>query len=169
MTTFYREVTSTETQRPSKRATMSHRPRSSPTAHLADRYYERLVFSRDQLSSLFGRREEGAERGPVQRASLDRNKELAVRQMFQLGMFVQRAGHGRNTHRSRAPRSGKSERLRPSYADGIMVHADCYLVINGKEGHPISMSASLETQRSIYDMEPLSAGSTTSRENPQHE
>jgi hypothetical protein len=69
---------------------MSHRPRSSPTAHLADRYYERLVFSRDQLSSLFGRREEGAERGPVQRASLDRNKELAVRQMFQLGMFVQR-------------------------------------------------------------------------------
>jgi hypothetical protein len=50
-----------------------------------------------------------------------------------------------------------------------MVHADCYLVINGKEGHPISMSASLETQRSIYDMEPLSAGSTTSRENPQHE
>ena len=62
----------------------------SPTAHLADRYYERLIFSRDQLSSLFGRREEGAERGPVQKALLGRYKELNVRQMFHLGMFVQR-------------------------------------------------------------------------------
>jgi hypothetical protein len=34
----------------------------SPTAHLADCCYERLIFSRDQLSSLFGREEEGAER-----------------------------------------------------------------------------------------------------------
>ena len=134
---------------------MSHRPRSSPTAHLADRYYERLVFSRDQLSSLFGRIEEGAERGPVQRASLDRNKELAVRQMFQLGIFVQRGMAVIPTGREHQ-RVGNQKDFDP-YADGIMVHADCHLVINGKEGH------------SVHDMEPLSAGSTTLREIPQHE
>jgi hypothetical protein len=34
-------------------------------------------------------------------------------------------------------------------ADGVMVHADCYLVINGKEGHSIHASYFGDAEREI--------------------
>jgi hypothetical protein len=140
----------------------------SPYAHLADRYYERLIFSRDQLSSLFGRREEGAERGPVQRVLLDRYKELTAREMFKLGMFVQRGMTVMPTGKEYEGVGNQKDF--DSNANGIMIHADCYLVITtGKEGTWSTPASSLETQRSICNMGPLSAGSTTSKENTQHE
>jgi hypothetical protein len=63
----------------------------SPYAHLAAQYYERMIFARHELSSLFLREEEGAGRGPVQRATLGRDNYPALthRQMFEAGMFLQ--------------------------------------------------------------------------------
>jgi hypothetical protein len=50
-----------------------------------------MIYARDELRTLFRREEEGAERGPVQRATLGRDKfpELTHRQMFEQGMFLQ--------------------------------------------------------------------------------
>jgi hypothetical protein len=63
----------------------------SPCAHLAARYYERMIYARHDLRSVFYRREEGAERGPVQRAALGRDNFPALihQQMFEAGMFLQ--------------------------------------------------------------------------------
>ena len=59
--------------------------------------------------------------------------------MFGLGMFVQRGMTVIPTGREYQGRVGNRKDFDP-YADGIMVHADCYLVINGKEGHSIHAS-----------------------------
>jgi hypothetical protein len=63
----------------------------SPYAQLAALYYERMIFARHELSSLFQRGEDGAGRLPVQMATLGRDNfaELTRRQMFEAGMFIQ--------------------------------------------------------------------------------
>jgi hypothetical protein len=109
----------------------------SPTAHLADLCYRRLIISRHQVSSLFRREEEGAERSAVQRVHLGRTRfpEYSVQQMFEAGNeYLAVAPTGNEYHGV-----GNQKDFDPN-ADGIMVHADCYLVINGKEGHSIHAS-----------------------------
>jgi hypothetical protein len=104
---------------------------------------------------VFYRREEGAERGPVQRATLGRDNfpELTARQMFEAGMFLQRDMAIAPTG-SEYEGVGNQKDFDPN-ADGVMVHAGCYLVINGKEGGTRSMPVSLETPRDTYSMEPF--------------
>jgi hypothetical protein len=89
---------------------------------------------------VFRREEEGKERAPVQRAALGRHnfRELTARQMFEAGMYLQQdmaVVPTGNEHKG----VGNQTDFDPS-ADGIMVHAGCYLVINGKEGHSIHAS-----------------------------
>ena len=107
----------------------------SPYAHLAQLYYENLIFARHELSTLFLRREDGAGRRPVQMATLGRDNfaELTRRQMFEAGMFLQQDMTMVPTGSEYAGVGGQKD-FDPN-ADGLMVHADCYLVINGKEGH----------------------------------
>ena len=115
----------------------------SPYAHLAELYYERMIFARHELSSLFHREEDGAGRLPVQMATLGRDNfaELTRRQMFEAGMFL----HHLHQDMTMVPTgseyagAGGQKDFDPN-ADGLMVHADCYLVINGKEGHSIHAS-----------------------------
>ena len=89
---------------------------------------------------MFHREEEGEERAPVQRAALGRHnfRELTARQMFEAGMYLQQdmtVVPTGNEYKG----VGNQKDFDPN-ADGIMVHADCYLVINGKEGHSIHAS-----------------------------
>jgi hypothetical protein len=64
----------------------------SPYAHLAVRYYERMIFARHELKMMFYRGEvrsgarSGAGGDPLGR---DNFPELTHRQMFEAGMFLQ--------------------------------------------------------------------------------
>jgi hypothetical protein len=133
----------------------------SPYAHLAALYYERMIFARHELSSLFHREEDGAGRRPVQMATLGRDNfaELTRRQMFEAGMFLQQDMTMVPTGSEYAGVGGQKD-FDPN-ADGLMVHADCYLVINGKEGHSIHASYTSGTLNARYSTEPLSADSET--------
>jgi hypothetical protein len=121
----------------------------SPYAHLAARYYERMIYARHALRTVFYRGGEGAERGPVQRATLGRDNfpELTHRQMFEAGMFLQQDMAMVPTGSEYAG-VGNQKDFDPN-ADGVMVHADCYLVINGKEGHSIHASFFGDAERPI--------------------
>jgi hypothetical protein len=112
----------------------------SPTVHLADLCYQRLIFGRHQVNSLFRREEEGTERPTVQRAHLGRTRfpEYSVQQMFEAGIFLQQDMAVAPTGKEYQG-MGNQKNFDP-YANGIMVHAGCYLVINGKEGHSIHAS-----------------------------
>jgi hypothetical protein len=102
-------------------------------------YYERMIYSRHGVSSVFHREEE--ERSPVQRAALCRDNfpELTARQIFEAGMFLQRDMAIIVPTSSEYEGVGNQKDFDPN-ADGLMVHAGCYLVINGKEGHSIHAS-----------------------------
>ena len=58
--------------------------------------------------------------------------------MFEAGMFLQQDMAVAPTGKE-CQEMGNQKDFDP-YADGIMVHANCYLVINGKEGHSIHTS-----------------------------
>jgi hypothetical protein len=141
----------------------------SPTAHLVDLCYQRLIFGRHQVNSLFRREEEGAERPAVQRAHLGRTRfpEYSTQQMFEAGMFLQQDMTVAPTGKEYQG-MGNQKDFDP-YADGIMVHADCYLVTSTAKRDIRSTPASSEAPRSTYNVEPSSADSTTRREKPQHE
>jgi hypothetical protein len=121
----------------------------TPYAHLAARYYENLIFARHELRTMFHREEEGAERGPVQRATLgrDTSPELTYRQMFEQGMFLQQDMTMVPTGSEYAG-VGNQKDFEPN-ADGVVVHADCYLGINGKEGHSVHASYFGDAERAI--------------------
>jgi hypothetical protein len=88
----------------------------SPYAHLAALYYERMIFARHELSSLILREEEGAGRGPVQRATLGRDNygiPSAHPSANVRSRHVPTAGHDHGAHRKRVRGSGsRSEGLR---------------------------------------------------------
>jgi hypothetical protein len=122
-----------------------------------------MIFARHELSSVFHREEGGAGRLPVQMATLGRDNfaELTHRQMFEAGMFIQQDIHDPGTHRQRVRgRVGGQKDFDPN-VDGLVVHADCYLVINGKEGHSSHVSYFGDAERVIYGTEPWSADSET--------
>jgi hypothetical protein len=122
----------------------------SPTAHPV-RYYERLIYSRHGVSTVFKRREGEEGRAPVKRATLGRDnfQVLTTRQMFEAGMFLQQdmaVVPTGNEYKG----VGHQKNFDPN-ADGIMaqVHAGCYLIINGKEGHSIHASFSGDAENCL--------------------
>jgi hypothetical protein len=87
--------------------------------------------------------------------------------MFEAGMFMQQdmaVVPTGNEYKG----VGRQKDFDPN-ADGIMVHADCYLIINGNRRDIRSMLASSETPRSTCNMEPLSVGSMAFRKRPRAE
>jgi hypothetical protein len=101
---------------------------------------------------MFYREKERAERGPVQRVALGRDNfpELTHRQMFEQGMFLQQDMTMVPTGSEYAGVGNQKDF--DTNADGVMVHADCYLVINGKEGHSIHASYFGDAERDIQHM-----------------
>jgi hypothetical protein len=87
--------------------------------------------------------------------------------MFEQGMFLQQEMAMAPTGSEYAGVGGQKD-FDPN-ADGVMVHADCYLVINGTRRGTRSMPVTSETPKEIYSMEPLSADSETLLESPRHE
>jgi hypothetical protein len=122
----------------------------SPYAHLAARYYEDLIFARHELRTLFHREEEGAGRGPVQKATLGRDNfpELTHRQMFEQGMFLQQDMTMAPTGSEYAG-VGNQKDFDPN-ADGVMVHADCYLVRHQRQGGALDPCQLLRRRRKEY-------------------
>ena len=105
------------------------------------------------LRTMFYREEEGAERGPVQRATLGpRSRQLprAHPSANVRARHVPTAGHDHGIPTgSEYAGVGNQKDFDPN-ADGVMVHADCYLVINGnKEGHSIHASYFGDAERDI--------------------
>ena len=121
----------------------------SPYAHLADWGYERVIYTRDEANSVFGRNEGGAELPQVQRAELGRGRypELSQEEMYKQGMFLQNDMNTIPTGEEHAGRGGQKD-FDPN-VEGLIVHADCYLVINGKDGHSIHASYFGDAERVV--------------------
>jgi hypothetical protein len=141
----------------------------SPYAHLAARYYERMIYARNDLQR---RRRSGARSGtegdPRSRQLPRAHPSANVRSRHvptQQDMTMIPTG-------SEYAGVGNQKDFDPN-ADGVMVHADCYIYIHtslstARRGIR-SMPVSLETPRETYSMEPLSADSETLMESPRHD
>jgi hypothetical protein len=111
----------------------------SPTAHPV-RTYERMIYSRHNVSSVFRKEEGGHPLAPVQRTLLGRDNfpALTTKEMFGAGMFLQQ-GVSEVPTGNEYQGVGRQGDFDP-YAEGPMAHADCYLIINGKKGHSVRAS-----------------------------